>query len=282
VIVNEAGEPLGPIQDGDSVFFFNFRADRARQLTYALLTPDFKEFERCRVAQALHYSSLMRYAEDIGAPYAFQVPKLTNCLAEILEAAGKRQYHTAETEKYPHVTYFFNATREQPYSGEDRAMVPSPKVATYDLQPEMNAPELAQLTVDRLQSHDDDFILINFANPDMVGHTGIIPAAVAACEATDDGLGRVLDALRAKGGRAIILADHGNCEVMIDENGGPHTAHTTNPVPCILVDDTFQGSLHHGGKLGDVAPTILALMGIPKPPEMTGESLLQPSEGRRN
>lgn len=277
VLRNAQGNPAGAVRDGDSIFFFNFRADRTRQLTYALLRPDFADFERCRVVQNLGYSSMMMYAEDITAPFAFDLPKLDNCLAEVLSAAGKSQYHSAETEKYPHVTFFFNATREQPYPGEERQMIPSPKVATYDLQPEMSAPELAAATVERLRSHDDDFLLINFANPDMVGHTGIIPAAIAACEASDAGLGQILAALQAKGGRAIVVADHGNCEVMLDEQGGPHTAHTTNPVPCILVDDGYQGALRDGGKLGDIAPTILALMGLPQPPEMTGQSLLAPA-----
>jgi len=274
VVVDEEGTPVGTVRDGDAIFFFNFRADRTRQLTYALLRPEFAEFERCRVVQNLRYASLMQYAEDIKTPFAFEMPKLDNSLAEVLSNAGKTQYHTAETEKYPHVTYFFNATREGHYPGEERTMVSSPKVATYDLQPEMSAPALTNATVSRIRSNDDDFILLNFANPDMVGHTGIIPAAIAACEAADTGLGAVIEALRAKGGRAIILADHGNAECMIDDNGGTHTAHTTNPVPCILVDDEYQGSLRDGGKLGDVAPTILELMGLPQPVEMTGQSLL--------
>jgi 2,3-bisphosphoglycerate-independent phosphoglycerate mutase len=274
VIVDEEGNPIGPIQDGDSVFFFNFRGDRARQLTYALLLPDYENFERCRVVRDIQYSSLMEYAGDVGRPHAFALPDLSNPLGEVLATHGKTQYHTAETEKYPHVTYFFNAMREGAYEGEERLLVPSPKVATYDLQPEMSAPALTASTVARIRNNDDDFILLNFANPDMVGHTGVLEAAIAACEAADDGLGHVLDALRAKGGRAIVVADHGNAEQMFDAEGGPHTAHTTNPVPCVLVDDNYRGRLRDGGKLGDVAPTILDLMGLPQPPEMTGESLL--------
>ena len=274
VLLNQAGNPIATIQDDDAIFFFNFRADRARQLTYALLDEDFTGFERRRIAQNLQYASIMKYADDITAPFAFQLPQIHNCLAEVLSQAGKTQYHSAETEKYPHVTFFFNATREQPFPGEARRITPSPKVATYDLQPEMSAPELTAATVERILNHDDDFLLINFANPDMVGHTGVIPAAITACEASDKGLGQILAALRQKGGKAIIVADHGNCEKMIDDQGGPHTAHTTNPVPCILVDDSYQGRLHEGGKLGDIAPTILELMGLPKPSEMTGLSLL--------
>ena len=275
VLLNQAGDPVGTMQDGDAIFFFNFRADRARQLSYALLNADFTGFERCRVLTDLHYASMMKYADNIHAPFAFQLPKLDNCLAEVLANAGKTQYHSAETEKYPHVTFFFNATREEAYPGETRYMVASPKVATYDLQPEMSGPELSASAIKRIRDHDDDFLLINFANPDMVGHTGIISAAVAACEASDKGLGQILTALRQKGGRAIIVADHGNCEMMIDEKGGPHTAHTTNAVPCILVDDHYRGTLRDGGKLGDIAPTILELMGIAPPREMTGPSLLE-------
>ncbi|MGB0389067.1 MAG: 2,3-bisphosphoglycerate-independent phosphoglycerate mutase [Ardenticatenaceae bacterium] len=267
--------PVATIQDGDAIFFFNFRADRARQLTYALLNAEFDGFQRSRVLKQLNYASMMKYSDDIHAPFAFQLPKIKSGLAEVLSKAGKTQYHSAETEKYPHVTFFFNATREEPFPGESRTLTPSPKVATYDLQPQMSAPELTAAAVERIQNHNDDFILINFANPDMVGHTGIIPAAVAACQASDKGLGQLLNALRQKGARAIIVADHGNCEVMIDHKGGPHTAHTTNPVPCILVDDHYPGTLRHNGKLGDIAPTILQLMHIP-PPEMTGESLLLP------
>jgi len=272
---NQASDPVTTIQDGDGIFFFNFRADRARQLTYALLNHHFTGFERRRVVQDLQYASMMKYADKIKAPFAFQLPEIHNCLADVLAQAGKTQYHSAETEKYSHVTFFFNATREKPFPGETHSMTPSPKVATYDLQPEMSAPELTASTVERIQHHDDDFLLINFANPDMVGHTGVISAAVAACEASDKGLGQILTALRQKGGKAIIVADHGNCEKMIADDGGPHTAHTTNPVPCILVDDSYQGTLRQGGKLGDIAPTILELMGLSQPSEMTGVSLLQ-------
>ncbi|MDQ3398009.1 MAG: 2,3-bisphosphoglycerate-independent phosphoglycerate mutase, partial [Deinococcota bacterium] len=191
VITDEAGRARGVVNDGDSVIFFNFRADRARQLSYALLREDFGDFERCKVLTDLSYASLMKYADDIHRPYAFELPSLDKGLAEVLSASGKTQYHSAETEKYPHVTYFFNAAREQAYEGEARKLIPSPKVATYDLKPEMSALELTEATLARLRSHDDNFILINYANPDMVGHTGVLQAAVSACETVDKGLGRL-------------------------------------------------------------------------------------------
>ena len=277
VVTGEDGRPVAQIEDGDSVVFFNFRADRARQMTYALTgSDDWDGFERCRHPK-ITYASLMEYDRELGLPYAFELPELQHCLAEVLSEAGLRQYHTAETEKYAHVTYFFNAKREEPYPGEERTLVPSPKVATYDLKPEMSAPELTDATVRRLGEHDDDFILLNYANPDMVGHTGVLRAAVAACEAADRGLGQLLDALLAKGGAAIVLADHGNAEVMIEADGSPHTAHTTNPVPCVLVADDpalRTARLRDGGVLGDVAPTLLDLLGVDAPEEMTGTSLL--------
>ncbi|MCB0075944.1 MAG: 2,3-bisphosphoglycerate-independent phosphoglycerate mutase [Anaerolineales bacterium] len=275
VVVDENDQPLAPIQNGDAIFFFNFRADRARQLSHALLNPAFDSFDRCRVLTDLSYASMMEYDEMIGRPFAFALPALDHPLAEVVASAGRRQYHSAETEKYPHVTYFFNALEEEPFEGESRLIVPSPKVATYDLQPEMSAPALRDRTLERLANEPDDFILINFANPDMVGHTGIIEAAVAAVETVDEALGELLAAILAKEGVAIVLADHGNCEVMIAEGGGPHTAHTTNPVPCILVDESFRYTLRNGGKLGDVAPTILQLMALPQPDAMTGVSLLE-------
>jgi len=268
-----AGESL---RSGDGWIFFNFRADRARQLSHALLRgPEWKEFQRPALVDKLHYVSLMPYDATLGQPYAYALPPLNLCLAEVISKAGKRQYHTAETEKYPHVTYFFNATIEQPFPGEERHMVASPKVATYDLQPEMSAPELTRDTLARLRTKVDDFVLINFANPDMVGHTGIIPAAIQACEAADQGLGVLVEEVLGQGGSVIVLADHGNAEVMIDESGAPHTAHTTNPVPCILIGGPKGVQLRDGGVLGDVAPTVLNLMGLDAPPEMTGKSLLE-------
>lgn len=274
VLPTVIGEPPG-VQDGDGIVFFNFRADRARQLSYALLYPEFADFERCRVVRELHYCSLMEYDSHLGRPFAFALPELTMCLADVLSRAGKKQYHTAETEKYPHVTYFFNAAQEQPFPGEERHLVPSPKVATYDLQPQMSEPELAAATKARIETGIDDFILINFANPDMVGHTGVLAAAIAACEAADTGLGLLVEAIRKRQGIVLILADHGNAEVMIAEDGGPHTAHTTNPVPFIVVDGPPGLTLRSGGALGDVAPTVLDLLGIEQPAVMTGRSLVE-------
>ncbi|HZW99173.1 MAG TPA: 2,3-bisphosphoglycerate-independent phosphoglycerate mutase, partial [Trueperaceae bacterium] len=198
-------------------------------------------------------------------------------LSEVVSAAGLRQYHTAETEKYAHVTYFFNLQREEPFEGEDRRIVPSPKVATYDLKPEMSAFELTDATVARIAEGLDDFLLLNYANPDMVGHTGVLSAAVAACEAVDGCLGRLLEAWRARGGTAVVIADHGNAEQMLTPAGEPHTAHTTNPVPCVLVsnDPAVNAlTLREGGALCDVAPTVLDLMGLVQPEAMTGVSLI--------
>ena len=272
-VIVEDGRPIGPVQDGDAVIFFNFRADRARQLTYALLRGEaFDGFPRCRTPR-VRYASLMQYDAELDAAFAFTLPDVSRSLAEVLAEAGLTQHHTAETEKYAHVTYFFNAKREALHPGESRILVPSPKVATYDLQPEMSAPELTDRTLERIRDADDDFILLNYANPDMVGHTGELDAAIAACEAVDDGLGRLVDALLAEGGAAVIIADHGNAEVMIDTDGGPHTAHTTNPVPCIVLG-AGDLRLRSGGVLGDVAPTVLELLGLPQPEEMTGASLI--------
>jgi 2,3-bisphosphoglycerate-independent phosphoglycerate mutase len=273
-VVAAPGEAPMEMHDGDAVVFFNFRADRARQLTYALLgDASWDGFDRCRVPR-LRYASLMRYDRALDVPYAFAVPEVMRPLGEVVADAGLRQYRTAETEKYPHVTYFFNATREAPYAGEERVMVPSPKVATYDLQPSMSADALTDLTVARLHEGADAFVLINYANPDMVGHTGVLQAAISACETVDLCLGRLVEATLARGGCLLVLADHGNAELMLDAAGGPHTAHTTNPVPCLLVGGPAGVTLRAGGVLGDVAPTILELLGLAVPEEMTGRSLL--------
>jgi 2,3-bisphosphoglycerate-independent phosphoglycerate mutase len=273
-VITRAGEPVATLQDGDSVVFFNFRADRARQLSYALLKDEaWNDFTRCRRAK-IHYASLMEYDHTLGAPFAFALPEIHDCLAGIISEAGLRQYHTAETEKYPHVTYFFNAEREEPFPGEERKLVPSPQeVPTYDLKPEMSAPELTEATLERLSTHDDAFILLNYANPDMVGHTGVLQAAIEAVETVDEGLGRLVDAVLEKGGAAVILADHGNAEVMLDERGEPHTAHTTNPVPCLIVG-AGELRLREDGVLGDVAPTVLELLGLKQPEAMSGRSLI--------
>jgi 2,3-bisphosphoglycerate-independent phosphoglycerate mutase len=264
-----------PIGADDGVVFLNFRADRARQFSHAILDPDWEFFPRKRSLATLHYVSMMEYDERLQRPFAFSLPELKHCLADVIAQAGLSQYHTAETEKYPHVTYFFNATLEAPFAHEERAMVPSAKVATYDLQPEMSAKGLTELTLKRIHDHDDGFILINFANPDMVGHTGVLAAAIKACEASDQGLGKLVEAILAKQGTILILADHGNAEVMIDEHGKPHTSHTTNPVPFIVLGQGKDLKLRSGGKLGDVAPTVLQLMGLKQPEEMTGQSLIE-------
>lgn len=264
-----------PIRDGDAVFMFNFRADRARQLLHAFVgDASWQGFDRGRVPRCA-LASLMELDASLRVPFALALPPLKEPLAEVIAAAGRRQFHAAETEKYPHVTYFFNAKNETPYPGETRHLEPSPKVATYDLQPEMSAPALARACAERIRNHDDDFVLINFANPDMVGHTGVFAATVAACSATDAALAVVLAALAERGGVALIVADHGNAEQMLSAEGRPHTAHSTHPVPCLLTGAEAGVSLRSGGVLGDVAPTVLELMGLPQPAAMTGRSLLQ-------
>lgn len=276
-ITDDDGRPLATVRDGDSLIYFNFRADRARQLTSAL-TEDasWAEFERCRVPD-IRFASMMEYDEAKPLPFAFALDPIPQCLAAVLSGAALTQFHAAETEKYAHVTYFFNAKREPPFPGEERCLIPSPKVATYDLQPQMSAPELSEATVARIDGFKDDFVLLNFANPDMVGHTGKLEAATLACEAADAALGPVVDAVLRRGGAVIVIADHGNAEQMLEADGSPHTAHTTNPVPCVLITDDpglRRAKLRDGGVLGDVAPTVLALMALPQPEAMTGRSLL--------
>jgi 2,3-bisphosphoglycerate-independent phosphoglycerate mutase len=272
-VILEGDEPVGPVEDGDAVLFFNFRADRARQLSEALIAGDaFDGFERCRRPE-LTYASLMPYDTSWDRPYLLNLPPLEACLADVLSDHDKTQFHAAETEKYPHVTYFFNAKVEQPFEGETRHIEPSPKVATYDLQPEMSAAALTDAVCQRLDGQQDDFVLVNFANPDMVGHTGDVKATVKACETVDACLGRVLDATEAAGGVLLVLADHGNAEMMVTQEGTPHTAHTTNPVPFVLAG-AGEVTLRTGGVLGDVAPTVLELLGVATPPEMTGTSLI--------
>lgn len=263
------------ILNGDSVFMFNFRADRMRQLAEAFVQPaTWDAFSRGAVPQVA-LTSMMEYQKDLPVPFAFAVPEITEPLAAVIAAAGYSQFHAAETEKYAHVTYFFNAQQEAVFPGEERLLVPSPKVATYDLQPEMSAPALAAGVAERIRTGADAFVLVNFANPDMVGHTGVIEAAVAACEATDAGLGEVLAATQERGGVALIVADHGNAEQLLAADGSPFTAHTTNPVPFIMVGGPDAVGLKSGGKLADVAPTVLALLGLPQPTVMTGTSLLE-------
>ena len=262
------------MQNGDSLLCFNFRADRVREILAAFLDPAFNAFPRAakRFAAAAgmtHYSDTL--ADRMGV--IFPPATLHNNLGEVVADAGRTQLRLAETEKYPHVTYFLNGGHETPYKGEDRVMVPSPKVATYDLKPEMSAAELTDQAVGAIDGGKYDLIVMNFANPDMVGHTGSLPAAIRAVEAVDAGLGRVAEAVARRGGAMLVTADHGNCELMRDpETGGPHTSHTTNPVPVLLAGRA--GAKLREGRLADIAPTLLELMGLRAPDEMTGRSLL--------
>ncbi len=264
------------VQPGDGLFCLNFRADRAREILSALGQPNFSDFDPAPQPHWAAMLGMVSYstAHDAYMTTAFPKRDLVNTLGEWVSAHGLRQFRLAETEKYPHVTFFLNGGRETPFPGETRAMPPSPRVATYDLQPEMSAAEVADHLVQAIEDRID-LIVVNFANPDMVGHTGILQAAIAACEAVDMGLGRALTALEQTGGAMIVTADHGNCELMVDPvTGGPHTSHTTNPVPVILTGGPPGAVLRTGGRLADLAPTLLALMGLPQPPEMTGRSLI--------
>ena len=262
----------GRIKANDTVLFINFRADRARQITHALLDESFDGFERKQL-QPLHYVSFALYEGSFSNPVAFPKLNLTHTLGQVIEEAGFEQLRAAETEKYPHVTYFFNGGRETPFTGEDRILVASPKVATYDLQPEMSAPELASKVAAAIQAKEYALVVINFANPDMVGHTGVMEAAIKAVEAVDAAAKVVVDAALESGYSVNIIADHGNSDRMRNPDGTPHTAHTTVPVPHLIIQDGFLGPIQHG-KLGDIAPTILALLGIEKPESMTGKSLI--------
>jgi 2,3-bisphosphoglycerate-independent phosphoglycerate mutase len=266
-------DPSGTIRDDDAVIFFNFRADRARQLTRALIAEKFSAFDR-GPRPRLAFVSMAPYDDDFSIPVAFAADEpLPNILGKVLADHGLTQLRLAETEKYAHVTYFFNNGRETPFVGEERKLIPSPRVATYDLKPEMSAFEVTDAAVPAIASGQFDFVLINYANPDMVGHTGNYEAALQACEATDICLGRVVEATLAAGGELLITADHGNADIMRDERGHPHTAHTASPGPLIYVGSR-ECTLSEGGALGDLAPTLLALMGLPPPKEMTGRNLL--------
>ncbi|NKC34595.1 2,3-bisphosphoglycerate-independent phosphoglycerate mutase [Roseomonas sp. BU-1] len=262
---------------GDGLLCFNFRADRVREILAALLDPAFSGFAAEPTIRFAGAAGMTDYGTAL-APFLatlFPPQSMTGLLAEVVSAAGLRQLHMAETEKYPHVTYFLNGGGEAPYAGEDRIMVASPKVATYDLQPEMSAPELTDRAVEAIDSGTYDLVVLNFANADMVGHTGSLGAAIKACEAVDAGLGRIAQAVRAQGGCLLVTADHGNAELMKDpETGGPHTAHTTNPVPVLLMGAPAGATLADG-RLADIAPTLLALLGLAQPAEMTGQSLLR-------
>jgi 2,3-bisphosphoglycerate-independent phosphoglycerate mutase len=272
VVTDDAGTPLTKIKDGDVVICFNFRTDRGRQITQVLTQQDFPEYDMH--ALDLYYVTMARYDDSFRKVHViFEKDNLKNTLGEVLERAGKKQIRIAETEKYPHVTFFFSGGREEPFEGEKRILCPSPKVATYDLQPEMSAADIRDKIIPELVSEEPDFICLNFANPDMVGHTGVFEAAVKACETVDQCAQAVTESALAHGYATIIIADHGNSDIMINPDGSPHTAHTTNLVPCILVDNDIADPLKDG-KLGDLAPTILSLMGVEVPEDMTGENLI--------
>ena len=278
-LVCPEGQAPVSIRDGDVVMFMNFRADRARQLTRAFVDSDFDGFPRSRAPVLADFVMLTRYADDIDASCAFEPQMPGNTLGEHLARLGKRQLRIAETEKYAHVTFFFSGGREQPYAGEERILVPSPKVATYDLEPEMRAPEVTRHVIDAIDEDSYDAIICNFANADMVAHTGVFNAAVSAIETLDESLGAIAAALERRGGQCLVTSDHGNAERMRDGDQA-HTAHTSAPVPLLYLGPsalTFQD----GGTLCDVAPTMLALMGLPQPREMTGRSLFASEQARR-
>ncbi|MBN8576438.1 MAG: 2,3-bisphosphoglycerate-independent phosphoglycerate mutase [Cytophagales bacterium] len=272
VVTDAAGKALRTIQPGDVVLCFNFRTDRGREITQVLTQQDFPDHQMHKLN--VHYITLTNYDDTFqNVNVIFDKDNLQNTLGEVVATAGKKQIRIAETEKYPHVTFFFSGGREAAFEGESRILCPSPKVATYDLKPEMSAQDIRDKIIPELENKTADFICLNFANPDMVGHTGVFEAAVKACETVDQCNQTVTEVARKNGYSVIIIADHGNADLMINEDGSPNTAHTTNLVPVILVDDSYKGQLK-SGKLGDLAPTILTLMGVPVPHEMTGSVLI--------
>ena len=275
VITDKRGDPLATIRDNDATIFFNFRADRARELTRALTDPSLEGVPRSSMPRRLHFLCMTQYDKSLPLPCVLLPENPEHILAQILGEAGMRYLRVAETEKYAHVTYFFNGGVEKAYSGEERIMIPSPKVATYDLKPEMSAGGITDAVVNAIEGGTFDFMVINFANADMVGHTGKLEAAIRAVETVDASLGRIATAVRRAGGGIVITADHGNAETMIDPlTGGPHTYHTTNPVPFLtMLPDGHPFRLRTGGSLRDIAPTLLGIWGIPKPKEMTGSDL---------
>ncbi len=274
VVVTENGRPLTVIHEGDVVICFNFRTDRGREITMALTQQAFPDYKMLPLD--LYYVTMTNYDDTFkGVHVAYDKDNVSNTMGEVLANAGKTQIRIAETEKYPHVTFFFSGGREEPFEGETRIMCPSPKVATYDLQPEMSAYDVRDKIVAELNKGEVDFVCLNFANPDMVGHTGVFEAAVKAVETVDSCLKDVVEAGLKNDYAFIILADHGNADVMFNEDGSPNTAHTTNPVPCILVGNNVQDYKLHEGRLGDIAPTLLDYMEIETPAEMTGKSLIE-------
>ena len=281
VITDKRNGPLARIHDDDAVIFFNFRADRARQITRALTDPTLEVPPRSSMPKRLHFVTMTQYDKSFTLPYVLAQETIDHILAQVFAERKLRNLRVAETEKYAHVTYFFNGGVEKAYPGEERILVPSPKVATYDLKPEMSADGIADVVIHAIEGGTFDFLIINFANADMVGHSGNLEATIRAVEAVDACLGRIYTALRRAGGGMIVTADHGNAELMIDPlTGGPHTYHTTNPVPFLLVaPDGSHIRLRSGGSLRDIAPTLLGLCGIPAPPEMTGRDLTRVASG---
>ena len=272
VIVRD-GEAVAPMRNGDALICFNYRADRMRQIVRALTQPDFDGFD-VSDRPAMYVGTMTSYDRTFDLPVAFEPQSMVNIVGEVVSNAGMEQFRTAETEKYAHVTYFFNGGVETPFRGEDRLLVPSQKVATYDLAPEMSAQGITDVLCAAIEAREHEFILCNYANGDMVGHTGSMPATIAAVETVDRCMARVMKSVDTAGARLLVTADHGNCEIMIDpETGGPHTAHTTSPVPLVVVDPAGDKPLRSGGALCDVGPTLLALLGLEKPREMTGLDL---------
>ena len=273
-IVTPGEDPPPPISDGDSVIFFNFRPDRARELSHAIVDEQWDHFARNRRPRLAHFVTFTEYEKGLPAEVAFPDEPLDHVLAAVVSKAGWHQFHTAETEKYAHVTYFLNGGREAPFPGEDRLLVPSSRVATYDLQPEMSAGPVTDVLLERLESRRYEFLVVNFANPDMVGHTGVFPATVRAVEVVDTMLSRIAEAVLSRQGILAVTADHGNAELKVDAaTGAPLTAHTTSPVPLIIAGADGLERLREGGKLGDIAPTLLPLAGLAAPREMTGDDL---------
>jgi len=272
--------PVGTVRDGDGIIFFNFRSDRVREITRALTEPGFSGFSRPNLPSLSSFVCMTEYDETFALPVAFGSEELRNILGGVVANAGLRQLRIAETEKYAHVTFFFNGGIEVPFPGEDRVLIPSPKdVPTYDLKPEMSARKVTDELLSRIDEDVYDLIVLNYANADMVGHTGVLEAAERAIEAVDECLGRVVEKVLSRGGSVLITADHGNAESMVDETGSPYTAHTCNPVPFVLVDNSRRNVRLKSGILADIAPTVLELLGIPQPVEMTGSSLLAKQHG---
>lgn len=274
VIVDEKDQPVGLVKSEDAVIFFNFRPDRAIQISQAFTNEDFRGFDRGEnYPRNLHYVCLTKFSESIDGYVAYKPTNLDNTMGEVISQHGLTQLRIAETEKYPHVTFFFSGGREQEFPGEKRVLIPSPKVATYDLKPEMSAYEVAAACVKEIEEEHPDVIILNFANPDMVGHSGKLEPTIKAVEAVDECLGKVVESVLAQGGMAVIIADHGNADIMMDEEGRPVTSHTLSPVPCIVTQKGIE--LREDGILADVSPTMLTLLGIAQPPEMTGKTLIK-------